>query len=60
MPHVIADLSPSLDGFIAGEGVSVERPFGGAELALHIAPLLLAPDPPSSREKATWVAPPLS
>ena len=35
MPYVIADLSPSLDGFIAGEGVSVERPFGGAELALY-------------------------
>lgn len=35
MGRVIIDMSPSLDGFIAGAGVFTERPFGKAGLRLH-------------------------
>lgn len=35
MGRVIIDLSPSLDGYIAGNGVSAERPFGDAGHRLH-------------------------
>ena len=35
MSKVIADSSPSVDGFVAGSGVSVERPFGTAGHRLH-------------------------
>lgn len=35
MGRVIIDMSPSLDGFIAGTGVSAEQPFGDAGLRLH-------------------------
>ena len=35
MSKVIADISPSVDGFVAGSGVSVERPFGTAGERLH-------------------------
>lgn len=33
--RVIVDLSPSVDGFVAGAAVSVERPFGDAGLDLY-------------------------
>lgn len=35
MGRVIVDISPSVDGFVAGSGVSVERPFGSAGHRLH-------------------------
>lgn len=35
MTRVIVDMSPSLDGFVAGTGVSVDAPFGTAGLRLH-------------------------
>lgn len=35
MARVILDISPSLDGFVAGYGVTVEAPFGDAGLRLH-------------------------
>ncbi|WP_109507607.1 dihydrofolate reductase family protein [Nocardioides speluncae] len=35
MSKVIVDVSPSLDGYLAGEEVSVERPFGTAGHRLH-------------------------
>ena len=35
MARVIVDISPSLDGFVAGHGVSVDRPFGDAGHRLH-------------------------
>jgi hypothetical protein len=46
MGNAVVDVSPSVDGYVAGPGVSVERPFGGslpaaAELeqigGLHVA-----------------------
>lgn len=33
--NVVLDLSPSLDGYLAGEGVSVQAPFGDAGHRLH-------------------------
>lgn len=35
MTRVIVDMSPSLDGFVAGTGISVEAPFGTADHRLH-------------------------
>lgn len=35
MSKVIVDVSPSLDGYLAGVDVSVERPFGAAGHRLH-------------------------
>lgn len=35
MTRVIVDMSPSLDGFVAGTGVSVDAPFGTAGHRLH-------------------------
>lgn len=35
MSKVIVDVSPSLDGYLAGEDVSIERPFGAAGHRLH-------------------------
>jgi len=35
MSKVIVDMSPSVDGYVAGRGVSVERPFGDAGLRLY-------------------------
>ena len=35
MSKVIVEISPSVDGFVAGSGVSVERPFGTAGHRLH-------------------------
>lgn len=35
MTRVIVDMSPSVDGFVAGTGVSVEAPFGAAGFRLH-------------------------
>jgi dihydrofolate reductase len=35
MGSVVVDVSPSVDGFLAGPGVSVERPMGAAGLRLH-------------------------
>jgi dihydrofolate reductase len=35
MPSVIIDMSPSLDGYVAGADVTVERPFGEVGLRLH-------------------------
>ena len=35
MSKVIVEISPSVDGFVAGSGVSVERPFGDAGHRLH-------------------------
>ncbi|NRQ32216.1 dihydrofolate reductase [Nonomuraea sp. NN258] len=35
MGRVIVDMSPSIDGYVAGEGVSVASPFGDAGLRLH-------------------------
>lgn len=35
MGLVIVDVSPSLDGYVAGPGVSVAEPFGDAGLRLH-------------------------
>ena len=35
MSKVIVEISPSVDGFVAGGGVSVERPFGTAGHRLH-------------------------
>lgn len=35
MGRVIIDMSPSLDGYIAGRGVTIERPFGDADHRLH-------------------------
>lgn len=35
MGRVIVDVSPSLDGYLAGRGVSVEHPFGDAGPRLH-------------------------
>jgi dihydrofolate reductase len=35
MSKVIVDMSPSVDGYVAGRGVSVEQPFGDAGLRLY-------------------------
>lgn len=35
MARVIIDMSPSLDGFVAGEGVTIDAPFGDAGHRLH-------------------------
>lgn len=35
MGRIIVDMSPSLDGYIAGKGVSTELPFGDAGHRLH-------------------------
>jgi dihydrofolate reductase len=35
MPSVIIDISPSLDGYVAGSDIAVERPFGEVGLRLH-------------------------
>jgi dihydrofolate reductase len=35
MSRVIVDMSPSVDGYVAGRGVSVEQPFGDAGLRLY-------------------------
>lgn len=35
MGRVILDLSPSLDGYLAGDGISVQAPFGDAGHRLH-------------------------
>jgi dihydrofolate reductase len=35
MGDVVVEVSPSADGFVAGRGVSVERPFGHAGHRLH-------------------------
>lgn len=35
MGRIIMDMSPSLDGYIAGRGVSIDRPFGDAGHRLH-------------------------
>ncbi|WP_219413133.1 dihydrofolate reductase family protein [Pseudonocardia nigra] len=35
MGDVIVEVSPSVDGYVAGRGVAVERPFGDAGLRLH-------------------------
>ncbi len=35
MGKVIADVSPSVDGYAAGEGITVDRPFGDAGYRLH-------------------------
>ncbi|OLT15752.1 hypothetical protein BJF78_16040 [Pseudonocardia sp. CNS-139] len=35
MTRVVVEISPSVDGYVAGEGVSVERPFGDAGQRLH-------------------------
>lgn len=35
MGKIIVDVSPSVDGFVAGTAVSVERPFGAAGHRLH-------------------------
>ena len=53
--RIVVDVSPSLDGFVAGAGVSVERPFGDAGMALY-GWLGLQGDQPSDpdREAADW------
>lgn len=35
MARVILDISPSLDGFVAGNGITVDAPFGDAGHCLH-------------------------
>lgn len=35
MGEVVVEVSPSIDGYVAGPGVSVERPFGDAGERLH-------------------------
>ncbi|GAA1241914.1 dihydrofolate reductase family protein [Pseudonocardia aurantiaca] len=35
MGNVVVEMSPSVDGYVAGTGVSVERPFGNAGVRLH-------------------------
>jgi dihydrofolate reductase len=35
MGKVVVDVSPSLDGYLAGRGVAVGRPFGDADTRLH-------------------------
>lgn len=35
MTKVVVDVSPSLDGYVAGPAVTVERPFGSADHRLH-------------------------
>jgi hypothetical protein len=35
MGETVVDVSPSVDGYVAGAGVSVEQPFGSAGLRLH-------------------------
>ncbi len=35
MTRVILDMSPSLDGFVAGSGITAAAPFGDAGLRLH-------------------------
>jgi hypothetical protein len=33
--RLFVDVSPSLDGYVAGRGVSVAEPFGDAGMRLH-------------------------
>ncbi len=35
MGRVIIDMSPSLDGYVTGDGVSVDQPFGDVGHRLH-------------------------
>lgn len=53
--RIVVDVSPSVDGFVAGAGVSVEHPFGDAGMALY-GWLGLQSDQPSDpdREAADW------
>ena len=53
--RVIVDISPSADGFVAGAGVEVGRPFGDAELTLYRW-LGLQDDPTDERDReaAEW------
>jgi hypothetical protein len=42
MAKVFAEITTSLDGFVAGPNASLEEPLGaGGELLLHVAPVLL-------------------
>lgn len=51
MTRVIVDISPSVDGFVAGDDVSVEQPFGDAGLVLYRW-LGLEGDEPSEPDRA--------
>jgi dihydrofolate reductase len=35
MGKVIVEVSPSVDGYVAGRGVSLDKPFGDADMRLH-------------------------
>lgn len=35
MGQIIADVSPSVDGYVAGKGISIDKPFGDAGHRLH-------------------------
>lgn len=55
MTRVILDMSPSLDGFVAGAGITAAAPFGDAGLRLHRW-LGLDNGQPDSADRAAAVA----